>query len=80
MIGGGNMSDSKVRRVSSWNHDGAEVIVDAPNGTHYLVPVEMWERVVGALRELSRAYSKDTPSGMAEIARRALAEIGGGDE
>ena len=46
---------------------------DDPSGTHMLVPVEVWERVVGAMR-------KGIEEGDGSEAIQILAEIGGEDE
>ena len=50
------MSGDKVRRVSLKrqhfrNNEYFERVVDDPNGTHYLVEAEVWERVDKAARE-----------------------------
>ena len=51
------MTDNKARRVSVRKKyragryvDGKYHVEDDPSGTHMLVPVEVWERVVGAIR------------------------------
>ena len=85
------MSDTKVRRVrKTWRGPdyGVLSIREDPNGTHMLVPVEVWERVVQALEsivgdtsphefELRGRYGYPR---LIKHANRALAEIGGEDE
>jgi hypothetical protein len=62
--------------------------------THMLVPVETWEEVVGALRKINKYEPKkykhgeqghycayrSAIDGVRDLARAALAEIGGEDE
>jgi len=79
------MSDNKARRVTPhvWKTKKIEQIVDDPNGTHMLVPVEVWERAQHTHRakyvdgKLVRACDKCGLDLASEIHRRALAEIGG---
>jgi hypothetical protein len=69
---------SDVRRVSPIKDSfDSEIIYDLPNGTHMLVPVETWERVVGALREIvALNVQGDSREEMVCVAEDALAEIG----
>ncbi len=78
----------KWTRIPTWKDD--------PNGTHVLVTVEVWERVVEALRAAAASmestveilnFSEDAAAearpyvaNRAMVARHALAEIGGEDE
>ena len=64
------MSGDKARRVSI--HDDG-YIAQYPDGTHMLVPVEVWERVIEAMR-------KGIEEGDGSEAIQILAEIGGEDE
>jgi len=90
------MTDNKARRVRviDGSYVG-EVIQDDPNGTHMLVPVKVWEMVMDSLLKISSIERRRSPhlgmvreSGIekecivciAELALRAFAEIGGGDE
>ena len=77
---------STARRVSIYDLGSSRVqIVDDPSGTHILVTVEEWERTRSALRVVVGVWD-DPPISMTstggmkdaiDIARRALAEIGG---
>ena len=49
------------------------------NGTHMLVPVEVWERVVREIDRIAKPRYGDVPEDAERLARRALAEIGGED-
>ena len=64
---------NKARRVTPhvWKTKKIEQIVDNPNGTHMLVPVEAWKRVVGTLEH---------QDSLGVRANSVLAEIGGEDE
>lgn len=93
------MSTDKVRRVTKkrdteeWDTwamahvIGSEWVTD-PNGTHMLVPVEVWERVVEELGNIAEhqlehdfhARGRYGYPALIKKARRALAEIGGKDE
>ena len=65
------MSGDKARRVSI--HDDG-YIAQYPDGTHMLVPVEVWERVITMLEGVTHGCWD------ASEAAALVTEIGGGDE
>ena len=72
----------KVRRgVVEGHYLGCTFAYD-PNGTHALVPVEAWKRVVETLQAIvdCRKYRTGGGDTMFRLAASTLAEIGGGDE
>jgi len=82
------MTDIKARRVSIEHRGYAErtgpwiesnIVRDDPNGTHMLVPVEVWERVIETFRQ-TRDEVPRIADEAARICDHILAEIGGEDE
>ena len=70
------------KRIMTGEETSSGWVYPNPNGTHMLVPVETWERVVGALKQI-RDHGADwiySGAACAGKADRTLKEIGADDE